>query len=100
LPLAAVQTLVFVWLVVSCQVNVYVVRGRGRVWSSRPGTWLIAATLADVAIVSLLAVRGWLMAPIPPALIALVIALGLAYVAGAGVFSLLLPRGQESGETT
>jgi len=65
LPLAQLQTLVFVMLVFTGQGNVYLVRERGRLWHSRPSRWLVASSLADVAVVSLLATRGILMAPLP-----------------------------------
>ncbi|RIK46788.1 MAG: plasma-membrane proton-efflux P-type ATPase [Chloroflexi bacterium] len=64
LTLAQAQTLVFVWLVFSGQATVYVARARGRFWRPRPSNWLLASTLADVVVVSLLATQGWLMAPI------------------------------------
>ena len=65
LPVPQLQTLAFVLLVFTGQGNVYLVRERGRVWRSRPSTWLIVSSIADVLVVSLLAVRGILMAAIP-----------------------------------
>jgi H+-transporting ATPase len=34
-------------------------------WRSRPGAWVLAASAADIAIVSVLASSGTLMAPLP-----------------------------------
>lgn len=39
-------------------------------WRSRPGTWLLAATAADIALDAVLALRGIFMAPVAPALLA------------------------------
>ena len=41
LPLAQLQTLVFVMLVATGQGNVYLVRERGHFWQSRPSRWLV-----------------------------------------------------------
>lgn len=59
------QTLVFVMLVFTGQATVYLVRERRRLWRSRPGYWLLFSSALDVAGVSLLAMRGWLMTPLP-----------------------------------
>jgi H+-transporting ATPase len=65
LGLAATQTLVFVMLVATGQATVYLVRERRHLWQSRPSTWMLAATAADLTAVVLLASLGVLMAPIP-----------------------------------
>jgi H+-transporting ATPase len=70
LPLAELQTLVFVMLVLSGQGTVYVVRERRHFWRSRPSAWLLTATAADIALVGFLALEGVLMAPVAPALLA------------------------------
>jgi H+-transporting ATPase len=44
---------------------------------------MIASSLADVLIVSLLATRGWLMAPIPVQLVGVLLGLYLGYLIGA-----------------
>jgi H+-transporting ATPase len=64
LPLRQLQTLVFLMLVFTGQGNVYLVRERGHFWSSRPSRWLMISSVADVIVVSLMATRGILMAPI------------------------------------
>jgi H+-transporting ATPase len=69
LPLPALQTLVFVTLVFTGQGTVYLIRERRHLWSSLPSRWMLASSAADLCIVSFLATKGILMAPISPALI-------------------------------
>jgi H+-transporting ATPase len=57
----ALQTLAFVTLVFGAQAVLYVVRERRHLWSSKPGHWVLAASAADIAIVSALALSGTLM---------------------------------------
>lgn len=80
LPLPQLQTLVFVMLVMTGQGNVYLVRERGPFWRSRPGRWLVASSIADVAAVAVMATAGILMAPISPALVAGVLAVVLLWL--------------------
>jgi H+-transporting ATPase len=69
LPLPQLQTLIFVMLVFTGQSNVYLVRERRHLWHSRPGHWLVIASLLDIAVVSVFATRGILMTPIHPVLV-------------------------------
>jgi H+-transporting ATPase len=62
-----------------------VLRERGRLWSSRPGGWVLASSSADIAIVSALALSGTLMAPLPWQILAALLAAVIA-------FALLLDR--------
>ncbi len=80
LPLPQLQTLVFVMLVLTGQGNVYLVRERSHFWHSRPGRWLVLSSCADVAMVSLLAAKGVLMAAISPVLIAGLVAAAALYL--------------------
>ena len=80
LPLPQLQTLIFVMLVFTGQGNVYLVRERRHFWQSRPSRWLLLSSVLDVVIVSLLATRGLLMAPISPLLIAGLLALVAGYL--------------------
>jgi len=80
LPLSTLQTVVFLWLVVGMQATVYPVRERGRWWGSRPGRWLVVSTVGDLAAVSLLATRGWLMAPVGPGVIGALLVVGAVYM--------------------
>jgi H+-transporting ATPase len=70
--LAETQTLVFLMLVFSGQMTVYVVRERGRFWASLPGRTLL--------VVSGLATLGILMTPVAPVLIGVTLALALAFM--------------------
>jgi H+-transporting ATPase len=65
LDVPQLQTLVFAMLVMSGQATIYLVRERGRLWASRPSGWLLAASVGDVLAVSLLAILGILMRPLP-----------------------------------
>jgi len=80
LPLAQLQTLIFVMLVLTGLGNVYLVRERRHFWKSRPSKWLMIATVLDIAVVSVMASQGILMTAISPALIGGLMALVLAYM--------------------
>jgi H+-transporting ATPase len=78
----ALQTLAFVILVFGSQAVLYVVRERRRLWSSAPGRWVVAASLADIGIVFAFASTGILMSPLPWRTVAAVLgaAIGFALV--------------------
>jgi H+-transporting ATPase len=59
------QTFAFVTLVFGSQALLYVLRERRHLWSSRPGSWVLAASTADVSLVFVLALSGVLMDPLP-----------------------------------
>ncbi len=80
LPLAQLQTLLFVMLVATGQGNVYLVRERRHFWRSRPSGWLIGSSIADLVVVALMATTGVLMAPISPVLIAELLAAVVIYL--------------------
>jgi H+-transporting ATPase len=63
------RTLTVVTLVFSGQAIFYVSRERQHLWSSRPGTWLIASSILDITLFSILATRGILMAPLPATIV-------------------------------
>ena len=65
LPLNQLQTLMFVMLVFTGQVNVYLVRDRLHFWNSRPSRWMLLGTLADIILVGIFASQGILMTAIP-----------------------------------
>ncbi|MGC9199761.1 MAG: plasma-membrane proton-efflux P-type ATPase [Acidobacteriaceae bacterium] len=79
LHLPALQTLDFLGLVFSGLANVFLVRERQHLWSSRPGGFLLYASLADIVLVSGLAVFGWLMAPLPWSSVLILLAATVAY---------------------
>jgi H+-transporting ATPase len=70
LNIGELRTLAFVSLVFLGQATVYVVRDRRRLWSSPPSKWLVASSVANVAMAVLLASAGWLMSPLPSWIIA------------------------------
>jgi H+-transporting ATPase len=73
------RTLTFLVLVLGGQATVYVLRERGRLWHSRPAPVMICASLADVTIVTSLALGGVLMTPLAPAIVAMLFAATLAF---------------------
>jgi H+-transporting ATPase len=81
LPIAQMQTLMFVMLVFTGQVNVYLVRERRHFWCSAPSWWMLLGTLMDVIIISLLATQGWLMAAIPLYLVLLTLLVTIVFLA-------------------
>ena len=76
---ARMQTFVFLLLVFTNQACIYVLRTDGRLWGFAPGRWMALASVGDVVVVSLLARLGWLMAPLPIALMAGLIAAVVAF---------------------
>ena len=75
------QTLAFVTLVFGNQALLYVLRERRHMWRSKPGNWVLASSAADIAIVSVLALSGTLMEPLPwRVLAAFAAAIGFALV--------------------
>jgi H+-transporting ATPase len=68
----ALRTLTVITLVYSGQAIFYVSRERRHLWSSRPGAWLIASSIVDIALFSTLATQGILMAALPLIVVACV----------------------------
>jgi H+-transporting ATPase len=64
------RTLTVVTLVFSGQALFYVARERQHLWSSLPGRWLVASSMTDLALISVLATNGFLMAAIPIGILA------------------------------
>ncbi|TAK84608.1 MAG: HAD family hydrolase [Betaproteobacteria bacterium] len=73
------QTLAFVTLVFGNQALLYVLRERRRMWSSQPSAWIIAATLIDLALVSVLALSGTMMKALPLPIVAAVAAAAIGF---------------------
>ena len=73
------QTLAFIALVFGSQALLYVLRERRRMWSSRPSKWVLAASAADIVIVSTLAWSGTLMAPLAWPVMAAVFAASIGF---------------------
>ena len=68
------QTLTYLMLVFAGQGNVYVLRERRHIWSSRPAPIMLLASVADLLLVTCLAAEGVLMNPLPLKLIAMLAA--------------------------
>jgi H+-transporting ATPase len=81
LKIDALRTLAFVAIVFGNQATTYTNRERRHLWSSRPSTWLIASSVADLLIASTLAVGGIAMAPLPAWTVATVLAAAAAFAA-------------------
>jgi H+-transporting ATPase len=77
------QTVVFLILVLTNQTGIYVFRHDESLWRLRPSRALAAASLGDTVAIVVLALLGWLMAPLPPTAIGVVLA-------GAVILALLL----------
>jgi H+-transporting ATPase len=80
LPLANLQTLLFVMLVYSGQGTIYLVRERKHFWNSKPSKWMLIGTTVDILVVGLLATQGILMAPIPVLLVVEIIGVVTIYL--------------------
>ncbi len=80
-----IQTLIFIMFVFDVQALVYVLRERGRMWNSRPSLVMMLFSLADIAVVSTLAIFGILMQPLPVGVV-------LTLLAATLVFALLLDQ--------
>jgi H+-transporting ATPase len=83
LGLESLRTLTLVNLTFSGQAVYYVVRERRHLWSSIPSAIVIACSIADISIITAMAVGGVLMVPLSPLIVCGV--LGIA-----GTFALVL----------
>jgi H+-transporting ATPase len=70
LGIEALRTLSVVAIVFGSQATIYALRARRHLWGLRPTIWLAASSLADILIISTLAMRGIAMAPLPITVIA------------------------------
>jgi H+-transporting ATPase len=75
----ALQTLAMIALVFGGEATLYSVRERRHLWSSRPGTWVIVASIGDVLVISALAVFGVGMRPLPVEVVASVLSAALLF---------------------
>jgi H+-transporting ATPase len=66
----ALRTLSVVGIVFGSQATTYVIRGRQYLWGLRPSIWLVLSSIADVLIISTLAVLGIAMASLPVVVVA------------------------------
>jgi len=70
LDIEALRTLSVVGIVFGCQATTYVIRGRQHLWGLRPSLLLVFSSVADVLIISTLAIQGIAMAPLPVGVVA------------------------------
>jgi H+-transporting ATPase len=70
LGMEALRTLSVVSIVYGGQATIYAVRARRHLWGLRPTGWLVMSSLADILIISTLAIRGIAMAPLPVTVVA------------------------------
>jgi H+-transporting ATPase len=73
-----VRTLTFIAVVFGSQAMIYAIRERKHLWSSRPSVWLIASSVADISIASVLAIAGLAMAPVSFAIVGETLAAAVA----------------------
>jgi H+-transporting ATPase len=92
LDLPQLQTLVFVLLVATGQGNIYLVRERGHFWQSWPSAWLVGSSIADLIVVTLMATKGLLMAPVSPSLISGLLIVVVVYLLVVDQFKVLIFR--------
>lgn len=79
LDIAALQTLAMTALVFGGEATLYGIRERQHLWNSLPGTWVIVASIADVLIISTLAIRGIAMHPLPIAVVASILSAAVLF---------------------
>jgi H+-transporting ATPase len=65
LGIDALRTLCVVAIVFGSQATIYAIRSRQHLWGVRPTIWLILSSVADLLIISILAIGGIAMAPLP-----------------------------------
>jgi H+-transporting ATPase len=92
LDTGGLRTLTVVTLVYSGQAIFYVSRERQHIWSSRPGSWLVAFSIVDVTMFSTLAARGILMTPLPVVVLASVFAAAIVLAFGLDAVKVALFR--------
>lgn len=92
LDIEHLRTLATVTLMIDGQAIFYVVRDRRRLWSSMPGVWVVTSSVANVAIIAVLATFGVLMQPLPLELIGMVLAAALVLALVLDLIKALLTR--------
>lgn len=81
LSIEEIKTLVFLILVFTGQATVYLVRERHHFWHSKPSNLLICSSVMDIIVISILAIKGVLMAAISPEIVWGLLAAVLVYFA-------------------
>ena len=70
LGMEALQTLSVVAIVYGSQATIYAIRARRHLWGLRPTVWMVLSSVADLLIISTLAIGGIAMAPLPVSVVA------------------------------
>ena len=79
LDVPAIQTLAMIALVFGGEGTLYALRERQHLWNSRPGRWVVIASMADFLIISTLAIRGLAMHALPVAVVLSVFAAAILF---------------------
>jgi H+-transporting ATPase len=79
LGIEALQTLSAVGIVFGSQATTYVIRGRQHLWGLRPSLILVLSSVADVLIMSTLAICGIAMTPLAPWVVVCEFAAAIAF---------------------
>ncbi len=77
--LEELQTGIFLLLVFIGQATLYLVRERNHFWHSCPSFWMIGLSLFNIGLFSLMAMHGFLMAPLPASFVIALLAIVLGY---------------------
>jgi H+-transporting ATPase len=83
LGIDALRTLAFTVLVFGSQATIYAIRQRRHLWGSRPSRWLVASSVTDVLIASILSIEGIAMTPLQAWIVA-------GTFAAAAIFAVIL----------
>jgi H+-transporting ATPase len=75
----ALRTLSVVAIVYGSQATIYAMRARRHLWGLRPTVWLVASSIADIIIISTLAIRRIAMARLPLSVLAVEFAAAIAF---------------------
>jgi H+-transporting ATPase len=76
---ASLRTFTVVTLVFSGQAVFYIARERKHLWSSMPGSWLLASSVLDLGIVCVLAINGVLMTALSGSIVAAIFAAAIVF---------------------
>ena len=79
LGIGALRTLCVLGIVFGSQATTYVIRGRQHMWGLRPSLILVLSSVADVLIISMMAIRGIAMAPLAIWVVACEFAAAIAF---------------------
>jgi H+-transporting ATPase len=79
LGLGALRTLAAILIVFTGEASLIAIRERRRMWSSRPGLWVIVSSAVDVVIISALAVSGVAMGALPLSIVVSTLGAAIAF---------------------